>query len=100
MKPKALVKIATGEIISWGYVDFSKDVKVGEIEQVEVEERPLPDERRFCRYNSETKKIERKANSEIADIEKVEKETKDKETLIQNEMRQLAIDSLTAKGLL
>ena len=100
MKPKALVNVKTGGIISWGYSDFSYGVKAGEIEQVEVEDKPLPDERWFCRYNFDTKQIEKRTDTEIQTIKDGEKAVKDKEALIQNEMRQLAINSLESKGLL
>jgi len=93
MKPKILVELETGNIIKWGYRDFSQETKAGKIEQIEIEDKPspLPDVGRFCRYNFKTKKVEKKTDSEIEIVE-------NEEALIQAEMRNLAIESLKKKG--
>jgi len=96
MKPNALINVKTGDILSWGYCDFSKMETEG-IKQIEVESKP-PDELRFCHYNPSTKQIEKKMDNEITDIQNAEKEIADKEKLIAQEMRNLAIASLKKQG--
>jgi len=57
MQPKVLVELSTGLIKAWGHSDFSQDVIPGQIEQWEYEDIPLPDKRKFCRWDFQNQEI-------------------------------------------